>query len=77
MCFVCAPLLTNIFPSIYHSVSSEGRLQYSEVRTFLQKQDSVIGVYRSITTSGNSTISLSGNHLIHAKKISNDKFTPM
>ena len=71
---MCIP---NDFSAIYPPVSSEGRLQHSEVRTFLRKEESVIALYRSITTSGNNTISLSGNHLIHARKISNDKFTPM
>ena len=58
-------------------VSSRGNLMYSEVRTFRQKQNAVTSVYKSITTAENNTISLSGNHLIYARKSCNGKFNPM
>ena len=58
-------------------VSLSGRLTYSKVSTFMKKQANSINMYNSITTSGNKTISLSGNHLIYGRKSSSDKFHPM
>ena len=65
------------FIYIWYLVSSEGRVAYNEVRAFLHKQPTVTKEYKSITTSLNTTISLSGNHLIFARKVFTDKFQPM
>ena len=54
-----------------------GSITYSEVRTFMKKQSTMVGMYRSITTSLNKTISLSGDHLIYARSPGTDKFNPM
>ena len=67
----------SIYNVIFHSVSSGGKLRYSEVKAFLQKKDSVSVVYKLIKTSVNSSIHLSENHLIYARKDRNDKFIPM
>ena len=58
-------------------VSPSGRLTYSKVSTFLKKQYETINMYKSIKTSGNKTISLSGNHLIYGRKTAVGKFNPM
>ena len=50
---------------------------YSEVRTFMMEDHTVINDYMSITTSWNNTISLTGNHLIYARKNSTKKFNPV
>ena len=42
-----------------------GKISYSEVRTFLTKDSSGINMFKSITTSMNRTITLTGNHLIY------------
>ena len=57
-------------------VLSEGKLIYSEVRTVLHRTPDAITVYKSITTEGNKTISLSGNHLIYTRESHNEKFNP-
>ena len=60
-----------------HTGSSSGRVRYSEVKAFLQGQPDLTANYISITTMDNRSISLSGNHLIHARKHGSDKFNPM
>ena len=40
----------------------------------MKKQHDIATVYKSLTTSSNSTITVSGNHLIHASKNGNDVF---
>ena len=50
---------------------------YSDIKTFLHKDDATIGLYVKIMTAANNTISLSGSHLIYATKNCNDKFSPM
>ena len=50
---------------------------YSDIKTFLHKDDTTIGIYVKIMTAANNTIFLSGNHLIYATKNSNDKLSPM
>ena len=62
---------------IIYPVSSDGRVKYSDVRAFLDKDETTIGHYMSITTVTNNTIALSANHLIYANKNINDKFIPM
>ena len=66
-----------IFLWFWCIVSSSGWLAYSEVKMFLKKQPAIITEYKSITTSANTTIRLSKNHLIYTKKYCNDKFEPM
>ena len=58
-------------------VSSRGNLKYSKVGAFMKKQHKTTTVYKSITTSKNKTIHLSGNHLIYVQKNKMDKFNPM
>ena len=67
----------SIYNYIFHPVSSEGKLRYSKVKTFLLKKESVTAVYMLIRTSWNISISLSENHLIYTRKGFNNKFTPM
>ena len=54
-----------------------GKISYSEVRTFLMKDSSVTNMFKSITTSMNRTINLTGNHLIYAKNGNANQFYPM
>ena len=75
--FQCEFLLIIIcIPFHSHPVSSGGSIKYNEVIAFMHKDDSVIGAYKSILTSWNKTISLSGSHLIYARISHNDKFIP-
>ena len=60
-----------------HAVSSGGIAGYGEVTAFMKNQQTVTAIYKSITTAGNRTISLSGSHLIYAKRHAADKFNPM
>ena len=50
---------------------------YSEVTAFLMKDSTTITVYKSIVTSTNQTISLTGSHLIYGRKCSTDNFAAM
>ena len=56
---------------------SDGRHTHGKIITFLKKQHNVIMEYKSITTSLNNTINLSGNHLIYARTSCSDQFHPM
>ena len=47
---------------------------YSEVKTFLKKQSTLTGMYMSITTSLNTTVRLTSNHLIYARRNFDEKF---
>ena len=60
----------------YHvsSVSDDGTLKYSEIRTFLQKQSDVASIYLSVTTSTNIIISLSASHLASMCSITFEMF---
>ena len=58
-------------------VLSDGRIINSKVKAFVQNQPTVTDVYKSITTSKNKTIHLTGNHLIYARKGSAGKFSMM
>ena len=62
---------------IHHSVSSDGNITQSEVKTFLKRQHALTETYKSITTSGNMTVDLPGNHLIFARTSSSKKFSAM
>ena len=61
----------------YSTVSSNGSVTPSEITVFLKKQHTVTTMYRSITTTWNTTITLSGNHLIFARRNLTHKFSPM
>ena len=61
----------------HYPVTSEGFIEFNEVTSFLRNQPTVTALYKSIITSANKTISLTGNHLIYAKKHSADKFYAM
>ena len=56
---------------------SQGRTQFNEVTAFLQRDHGMTGIYISITTSSNKTITLSGSHLIYTRKVGKDKFNVM
>ena len=62
---------------LFGVVSLTGSIMYSEVRTFLHKDPDLITKYKAITTFDSKSIILSGNHLLHARKISTDRFFPM
>ena len=54
----------------------EGLLKYSDVRTFIKKQPTIMAMYKSISTSLKD-IRISGNHLIFARKNTNGNFHPV
>ena len=58
-------------------VTSGGVVTYSQIRTFLKKEQDVNAVYLSIITSESNIINLSENHLIYARKRCVDKFIPV
>ena len=60
---------------IYCLVTSDGQIAYTKVRTFIKKQPTMSMMYRTITTNGNITIRLTGNHLIYARKKSTEEFS--
>ena len=60
-----------------HPVSKDGSLIYTDVTSFLEKQQDTTTLYKSIATSGNKTIHLTGNHNIYTRKSGSDKFNPM
>ena len=59
------------------TVSTDGKIQYSEVRTFMEKQLAVATTFLSVTTSENKTIDVTGNHFLYARKIFTDSFIPI
>ena len=65
------------FYAIWFPVSPCSRITYSEVEAFLEKQYTMITMYKSITTSQFKKISLTGSHLIFTKKEYADQFDPM
>ena len=58
-------------------VSSEGRVTYSAVKAFLKQHPNGINLYRSMSTSLNTTIDLSEDHLIFGRTNVNDNFYPV
>ena len=62
---------------LFRLVSSDGRITYSEIQTFMEKEHVMSIKYKSMATSLNKTISLTGSHLIYARKNVMDKFFPM
>ena len=69
------PFLLFMFLSLL--VSVDGSMTYSEIRGFMKKQNSMVTMYKSVTTSSNKVIQLSGNHLIYGRKTSTGEFNPM
>ena len=61
----------------FNKVTASGSVKYSSVKAFLKKQSDVIMNYKSIATFLNKSISLSGNHLVYARKHDSDKFHVM
>ena len=57
-------------------VSSTGELTCSEVTTFLKKKRDTVTLYKS-TVTVNETLSLTGNHLVYARKTFDYQFNPM
>ena len=62
---------------VLNTVSSSGEITYSEVKMFLKQKPDVIMKYKSLRTLQNKTITLTGNHLLHARKRSSDMFFPL
>ena len=60
-----------------HTVSSNGRVQYSEVIELLQKDRNMVTKYMSITTVCNKSLALSATHQVYARKYSGDEFSTM
>ena len=58
-------------------VSPSGSINYSEVTALLRKQSVLSGMYMSMTTSLNTTVSMTANHLIYARKHCSEKFHPV
>ena len=63
--------------SFVNLVSASGRLIYSEITSFMEREHFTTNMYKLLTTSYNKTISLSENHLIYARQTSMYKFMPM
>ena len=59
---------------VYYAVSSTGSVTYSEVKTFLEKDPTVVKQYQAITTLCNESLILSGNHNVFARKYSSEEF---
>ena len=62
---------------MFNIVTTGGRIIYSEVRTFMKKQADMILKFKSITTYPDKILTLTGNHLVYARKTYNDNFNPM
>ena len=58
-------------------VSPGGYISYSEIKSFLDIKPATVVMFKSITTSGNKTINLSGKHLIYEKESWTGKFNPL
>ena len=59
----------------FHIVASNGTVIYSEVKAFLKKETNVITQYKSVATM-NKTLTLSGDHLVYARKRLVNRFYP-
>ena len=75
--YIFSYYLAHVLNAFCHLVASDGRITYSEVKGFLHKLPTVTNFYKSITTSRNETINLSGRHLIYSRKSVTEKFHPM
>ena len=63
--------------NMFNLVPTDGSVMYSVVRTFIRKQHTGTTTYKTIRTSLNYTISLTGNHLIYVRAPGSDKFKAM
>ena len=59
------------------AVSPDGTITHSQVLTFMKKQPKTITMYNEITTSGDNSIILSGDHVMYARKSDKEKFMAM
>ena len=57
------------------TVSSSGAISYSPIEAFLKKQPKMITNNKLIKTA-NETLTLTGNHLVFARKNVDDQFNP-
>ena len=79
-CFLFVIIYSKILLGCLHFmklVLPSGSVSYSQVTSFMKKQQVITRMYISITTSWNNTLSLSGNHLIYTRKSYMEKFMPM
>ena len=60
----------------FFTVSSLGDVINTQVKTFLKRDPDVITQYQSITTLCNKSLSLSGDHLVYARKFYSNEFNP-
>ena len=77
--FQCLSSSGTKFSILYSNIylaTSDGSLTYSEVISFVEKQHALTTMFKSITTSFNNTVTLTGNHLIYARRSSVEKFIP-
>ena len=70
-------IFKNLNCEVLNSVLEDGYISNSEVIAFLMKEPSAVNMYKSIETSKNTTITLTGNHLIYTKNGNADPFHPM
>ena len=69
--------LNSLTTIILYTVSKDGRIIFSEVRTFMHKEHMTTNLYVSLVTSSNKTIHLTGDHLIYGRESHTEKFNPM
>ena len=62
---------------ISYKVSASGKVIHSKVVAFFKKLPNMITQYKSITTFGNESLIVSGDHLVYAKVSLADQFKPM
>ena len=62
---------------MFYTVSTDGNVIFSEVRTFLHEDHMATSLYVALIASSNKTIYLTGNHLIYARRSGSDKFNKM
>ena len=60
----------------FDAVTSTGSVTYSEITAFIKKEPNLITHYKTITTA-NETLTLTGNHLIYARRSFGCQFNPM
>ena len=69
--------LNSLTTIVLYTVSKDGRIIFSEVRTFMHKEHMTTNMYVSLVTSSNKTIYLTGDHLIYGRESQTEKFNPM
>ena len=67
--------LQSILFFLFEIATSAATVTYSEIITFIEKKPNVVVNFKSITTSQNETLTLSGKHLIFARGSSSNKFS--